>query len=230
MALTPKESENLSAGKRADKVWFWGAAIAAGLILAAGTKQGAKSPQPVVSVTPTAKSVVRSSVPVSVPVKLAGEKFSQTRLRLLSTDEVNNLTPDQLQYAISEMYARHGLAFRKSDRRKQFRQFSWYKPVKGKTESDSERQFSHMEKRNLQLLTQIRTGRQEKRARIAQELKDAKQQEEMAEASGPVQETPPVAVAESPYYGSSGRTTYVGPRGGIYHYSASGKKVYQKRR
>jgi hypothetical protein len=28
----------------------------------------------------------------------------------------------------------------------------------------------------------------------------------------------------------SDRTTYVGPRGGVYHYSASGKKVYHKKK
>jgi hypothetical protein len=29
---------------------------------------------------------------------------------------------------------------------------------------------------------------------------------------------------------SSGRTNYTGPRGGVYHYSASGKKVYSKKK
>jgi regulator of replication initiation timing len=32
------------------------------------------------------------------------------------------------------------------------------------------------------------------------------------------------------YSKSSGGATYTGPRGGIYHYSSSGKKVYTKRR
>jgi hypothetical protein len=28
----------------------------------------------------------------------------------------------------------------------------------------------------------------------------------------------------------TGKTIYVGPRGGLYHYSESGKKVYERRR
>jgi hypothetical protein len=40
-----------------------------------------------------------------------------------------------------------------------------------------------------------------------------------------------VRPSETPYgTTATGIPTYMGPRGGIYHYSASGKKVYQRRK
>jgi hypothetical protein len=52
-------------------------------------------------------------------------------------------------------------------------------------------------------------------------------------ASG-LKETPPAQKfigSETPAGTTpSGKTIYVGPRGGRYHYSASGKKVYERRR
>ena len=38
------------------------------------------------------------------------------------------------------------------------------------------------------------------------------------------------SLAAVPMNGGSFRPTYVGPRGGVYHYSASGNKVYEKHR
>jgi hypothetical protein len=46
------------------------------------------------------------------------------------------------------------------------------------------------------------------------------------------QDTPAPRIAGSPSGGTTatGNTIYVGPRGGLYHYSASGRKVYDRRR
>jgi YARHG domain len=86
-----------------------------------------------------------------------GERYPQTRQRLLTMAEVDSLSYAQLRYAINEMYARHGAAF-PSQRpiEAQFRKFPWYRPNPTLTFEQIEASFSQMEKDNLELLRQAR--------------------------------------------------------------------------
>ena len=42
---------------------------------------------------------------------MPGERFAQTRMRIMRADEAQNWTADDLQYAINEVFARHGWRF-----------------------------------------------------------------------------------------------------------------------
>lgn len=271
----PRPAPSNPNNRRKTRAWPLGVAAVAGVLIALSSRR-APSPPALALATPTPTAgAVRLAPKLSAPAKavvarpivLEGEKFSQTRLRLLSQDEANLLTPDQLQYAISEMYARHGFEFRKRSKKQQFRRFSWYKPVKGRGETASWQGFSTLEKRNLQVLTQIRATRQaqqmeqvrlacayqaEQQRAARQEQQDRLQQQQIAqdaraqsqpansdfdefETTPAVAPTPSEPVTQTPDFDSSGDFTatgkpiFTGPRGGRYHFSASGKKVYEKR-
>ena len=56
--------------------------------------------------------------------ELKGEKFSQTRTRVISDEEAGGMSFAKLRYAINEIYARHGADFAsKPELRSQFDQF-----------------------------------------------------------------------------------------------------------
>jgi hypothetical protein len=86
-----------------------------------------------------------------------GERYPQTRQRLLTKAEIASLNDAQLRYAINEMYARHGYTFPSEPPiRAQFREFSWYRPNPKPTVEQIEDSFSQIEKDNLELLVQVR--------------------------------------------------------------------------
>lgn len=211
-------------------------------------------------------TVAFSPIPVVPAAKFEGEKFSQTRLRLLSPAEVTDMTPQQVQYALNEIYARHGYRFAKSGPRKQFGRFVWYKPVTGQSDVASWQQFSEIERRNAQLFNRIRTTRKEAQARqtqialnreaeqkrldeqaqqnmiIERQVVQARQSEPKSNPTfsenrsfGNNSDLSSTTSSETPELGSSGDFTptglpiFTGPRGGRYHYSKSGRKVYEKR-
>jgi YARHG domain len=93
------------------------------------------------STVSTAQSVeVRSAEPVMTPTidppqdsveipskrTLNGERYPQTRRRLLTLDNIKGLSAADVQYAINEIYARNGASFHHPDVRQQFQQFDWY--------------------------------------------------------------------------------------------------------
>jgi len=92
-----------------------------------------------------------NSTKTTMPLLMQGEQFPQTRLRALSQSELNNLSLDRLQYAINEMYARHGYSFSGS-KGKQFQRYDWYKPVPGRKQAEAEQYFNSFEKSNKLLL------------------------------------------------------------------------------
>ena len=267
------------------KLWpfgIGGVAAAGALLVALSSRQSVQSPQPPTAATSparvvseaakpavaksaTAKSLVQKPIVVQAPPPLPGEQFAQTRLRELSPEETGGLTPDQVQYALNEIYARHGYRFATSGPRRQFSRFAWYKPVKGQSAAASWKRFSDIEKRNEQRLLGARSEQREEQTRqrqIAQSyqanqklLAEQEQQDQMAQrqvAQARRNEPEPVftspesshntmpdssdsSSAETPDLGSSGDFTatgkqiFTGPRGGRYHYSKSGKKVYERR-
>jgi uncharacterized protein YraI len=93
------------------------------------------------------------------PSSLDGEKYPQTRARLLSADDLRVMSIAELRYAINEVYARHGAAFSNNpDIRRQFQKFSWYHPNPNITISDIDQSMSEIEKENIKLLGQYRHG------------------------------------------------------------------------
>lgn len=77
--------------------------------------------------------------------------------RVYSEDELLYLSSDDIQMAINEIYARHGRKFDDKSIQEYFNSKSWYW---GTVEPDdfSDSVLSDVEKRNLQLLTEIRNG------------------------------------------------------------------------
>ena len=267
--------------RKKTKLWPFavgGVATLGALFVALGSRQSAPSSQPTTAATPTAhvigvmsKSATlkpmakKTGVIAMVPSPLQGEEFAQTRLRELSPEEASNLTPQQVQYALNEIYARHGYIFANSGPRKQFKHFAWYKPVVGQSEVVSWQKFSALEKRNAQILNGVRTTRREEQAQqeqIAQSYKaeqkrlaEEEQQQRVAQQQvAQTRQNEPdsrsdsrefdssdsasdafTSSAQTPDHGASDDTTptgfpiFTGPRGGRFHISKNGNKVYEKR-
>jgi hypothetical protein len=112
--------------------------------------------------TPTPSSPTVTPAPNSPTVApfltgYPGERYPQTRERLLTEAEVANLDYADLRYAINEMYARHGAQFLKEpDVRKQFERFSWYYPIPELTLTEIDAEFSRIESQNRDLLARLR--------------------------------------------------------------------------
>ncbi len=90
---------------------------------------------------------------------LPGERFPETRVRRVIPAELDNLSADDLRYAINEMFARRGAEFQDRDLQSTFSRFSWYRPHPGTSYKDAEAQFSPLEVSNLKLLGQFRDVR-----------------------------------------------------------------------
>jgi predicted RNA-binding protein with RPS1 domain len=88
---------------------------------------------------------------------MPGERFPQTRLRVLNSVDIERISDADLRYAINEMFARHGASFGKDEVRRQFEPLSWYSEQKdlGFDEIENKR-FSNIERSNLKLLGAIR--------------------------------------------------------------------------
>jgi hypothetical protein len=84
---------------------------------------------------------------------LNGERFPQTRTRMMTDQEAAAMSYAELRYAINEIYARHGADFPTqraiADR---FRQFDWYHPRTGVPMNEIENEFSAIECANVLVL------------------------------------------------------------------------------
>jgi len=88
-----------------------------------------------------------------------GEKFPATRLDELTAPDVNESSLDEINYAINEMFARHGAEFKDKKTSKQFSEFSWYQPRAGLTTAQAEKDFSDLERANLKVLERCRDAK-----------------------------------------------------------------------
>lgn len=102
---------------------------------------------------PTAPSRVRSTT------ALDGERFPETRIRAMDYSEVEQLSDDDLRYAINEMYARYGLVFKDKALQSVFETLSWYHPSNRWKMAQIEAVFTKTERTNFRLLTQQRALR-----------------------------------------------------------------------
>jgi hypothetical protein len=86
---------------------------------------------------------------VSSPrVQPSGFIFPDSHQRLLSSDEISTLSPDELRIARNEIFARRGFSFKSPDLRAHFAKFSWYHP------NASEPTLSRIEEQNVARLQQ----------------------------------------------------------------------------
>ena len=84
-----------------------------------------------------------------------GEIFPDSSDKLLSESDVEDLSKEDVRYAINEPYARHGYIFKDDELKKHFEQFDWYEG----TESDDKvvyKEFNATEKKNVELLQKRR--------------------------------------------------------------------------
>ena len=69
------------------------------------------------------------NLPILPPDRaLPGERFPQTRFGLMNPDDLQNWSAQDLQYAINEIFARHGAEFGDQEVSMWFHQFNWYRP------------------------------------------------------------------------------------------------------
>ncbi len=102
-------------------------------------------------------AALAATLTLAAPLQAApGEKYPQTKTRLLKGRETRKLENEQAQYAINEIYARHGLLFGDMKLRKQFLRFKWYRPEPGLSAEDARKRFNSYEKRNVERLALAR--------------------------------------------------------------------------
>ena len=95
----------------------------------------------------------KGTLPKNGSPMLVGEKFPQTRDRLLSASDIASWDFASVRYAINEIYARHGYAFQNPDIRQRFQTFSWYHSKPGISMEELEKRYlSRVEFGNAKLL------------------------------------------------------------------------------
>ena len=107
---------------------------------------------------------------------MAGERFVQTRMRILQSNEVQNWTDDDLQYAINETFARHGRLFDDKRIAAVFAKLSWYHPRRDLSNQQIEETLSDVEVQNVITLHSVTVVRKENAERARQAVALAQQQ------------------------------------------------------
>jgi hypothetical protein len=119
---------------------------------------------------------------------MAGERFAQTRMRILAASEAQNWSDDDLQHAINEVYARHGRRFEDKKIAPLFTKQSWYHPRADLSNQQIEESLSDIEVQNIMMLHSVIVARKEneerlRQAAIAQQrAQDAERARQQAEA------------------------------------------------
>jgi hypothetical protein len=101
---------------------------------------------------------------------LPGERFAVTRMRVLQADELQTWSEEDIQYAINELFARHGAEFPDKKLAMWFHQYNWYHP-KPKLSFDAiENALPDVESQNVKILGYARNVKRENaRAAAAQQ-------------------------------------------------------------
>jgi hypothetical protein len=93
---------------------------------------------------------------------MLGERFPQTRTRIVTATELQSWSANDLQYAINEMYARQGADFQDAVTKNTFAKFPWYHPRARFPLSEIEHSFGVVEAANVKLLGDYRDARNER--------------------------------------------------------------------
>jgi serine/threonine protein kinase len=99
---------------------------------------------------------------------MAGERFAQTRLRVLAASEAQNWSDDDLQSAINEVFARHGRRFEDKKIAGLFTKQSWYHPRADLSNQQIEESLSDVEVQNIMTLHSVIVARKENAERARQ--------------------------------------------------------------
>jgi uncharacterized membrane protein YqiK len=120
---------------------------------------------------------------------MAGERFAQTRMRILAASEAQNWSDDDLQHAINEAFARHGRRFEDKKIAVLFTKQSWYHPRADLSNQQIEESLSDVETQNIIMLHSVIVARRENAERARQALiaqqraQDAERARQQAEAA-----------------------------------------------
>jgi hypothetical protein len=88
-----------------------------------------------------------------------GEKFPQTRTQALTDNDVAGWSAADIQYAINEIFARHGAEFPSKQVAANFAQFAWYHPQHGLSFDQIEASLPNIEQGNVQVLGGARNAK-----------------------------------------------------------------------
>ena len=108
--------------------------------------------------TGTAKEVAprrQPAMPQGQP--MPGERFFETRTRLLGAGDLAEFDSEEVRYAINEMYARRGGVFSDKDLSMSFTTKSWYWPRANVTLDEIEKEFSAIETAHVHALARRRS-------------------------------------------------------------------------
>lgn len=114
---------------------------------------------------------------------MAGERFALTRMRIMGTSEAENWSPDDLQYAINEVFARHGRRFEDKKIAALFTKLSWYHPRADLSNQEIEESLSDVEVQNVMMLHSVIVTRRQKADQAQLVAVAQKKQQEAARAS-----------------------------------------------
>lgn len=78
-------------------------------------------------------------------------QYTESSVKLLTADDVNNLYKDELRLMRNEIYARHGYAFKVRDMRELFDNQEWYMPVS----TDVRKKLTATEMKNEKMIKQF---------------------------------------------------------------------------
>lgn len=112
---------------------------------------------------------------------MPGERFAQTRQRILRADEAQHWSPDDLQYAINEVFARHGRRFEDNKVAAVFGKLNWYRPRADLSNQQIEDSLSEVEVQNVIMLHSVIVARKEQAERARQAALAQRQQQEAAQ-------------------------------------------------
>ena len=97
---------------------------------------------------------------------MPGERFPQTRTATLRVSDLSSWSTDNVQYAINEVFARHGGHFTDKAVSVLFGQFAWYRPKRSLSMDQIESSFSDLELQNVRTLRSTLLAKQEEAARL----------------------------------------------------------------
>jgi YARHG domain len=108
------------------------------------------------------------SIPAPEVSTFKGEVYPQTRTTYLTMSDVGSWSAAQAQFAINEMFARHGGEFGNQEIRKWFSQFDWYRPRAGIGFDTLEMEMTPLERENVKFLGAVRDARRNAPAKTRQ--------------------------------------------------------------
>ena len=81
-----------------------------------------------------------------------GSVFPDSNTSYLTKEEIEKLSTEEIQYAINEVYARHGLKFTKKSNQEKFEKKKWYT---GTVDDQDDITLNRYEKKNVNLMADI---------------------------------------------------------------------------